>query len=357
MIDYLNLKKINLPYEKDIKTALVGVVDSGWYLYGKCVEMFEEEWSAYVGNKYCVGCGNGLDALRLVLKAWIELGKISVGDEVLVPSNTYIASILAVSDCGLVPVLVEPDEDSFLIDPIKIEKAITPKTRVVLPVHLYGQMCDMQAISKIADAHSLLVLQDCAQSHGVSFHCGTMAWSFYPSKNLGALGDAGAVTTDDKELADAVRMIANYGSSNKYIHDYKGVNSRMDEVQAAVLSIKCKNLNNDNQRRIDIAKRYTNEISNPLVKLPALKNAHVFHIFPILCEKRDELQGYLRDNGIQTQIHYPIPPHKQLAYREWNNMTFPIAERIAKEELSIPCNQSMSDEEVSFIIKAINNFR
>lgn len=356
MVDYLNLKNINQPYEKEIKAALVGVVDSGWYLYGKCVESFERQWANSVGNKYCIGCGNGLDALRLVLKAWLEMGKVSSDDEVIVPANTYIASILAISECGLVPVLVEPDEESYLINPDRVEKALTEKTKVIMPVHLYGQMCDMEALSNIAERYGLLVLQDCAQSHGLSYNYGAMAWSFYPSKNLGALGDAGAVTTDDEELACMVRKIANYGSSDKYFHEVKGVNSRMDEFQAAVLSIKCNNLENDNTLRHEIAERYKCEISNPLIKLPVIKNSHVFHVYPILCEKRDLLQQYLKDNGIQTQIHYPVPPHKQSAYREWRDLSFPIAEKIARTELSLPCNQSMSEEEVSYIIKALNNF-
>lgn len=364
MLPYLDLHSINSPYESDIKQALLGVVDSGWYLFGSQVSSFEQEWGDYNHARHCVACANGLDALRLVLRAWIEMGRLSVGDEVIVPANTYIASILAVSDNGLVPVPVEPRFDTCLIDPSHIEEHITPRTRVILPVHLYGALCDMKVVSAIAERHGLLVLQDCAQCHGMKVS-GTCAWSFYPGKNLGALGDAGAVTTDDAELAETIRRIAFYGSSRKYVHQFKGLNSRMDEFQAACLRIKLRDLDRCNVRRQQIAARYCAEISNPHVSLPVLSCfdsegnpcQSVVHIFPVFSDHRDELQQHLLDCGIQTQIHYPIPPHRQQAYSEWNNLQLPITEHISSAELSLPCNQAMTDEQVSAVIAAVNSFR
>jgi len=368
LIPYLDLHTINAPYEEDIKQALLDVVDCGWYLFGKQVSSFEQEWADYNGARYCVACANGLDALRLVLRAWIEMGFLQPGDGVIVPANTYIASILAVSDNNLVPIPVEPDPESYLIDPNTILQMIEdPKSspvypiardvriRAILPVHLYGQRCEMEAIYEIADRYNLLVLQDSAQSHGVKTR-GTCAWSFYPGKNLGALGDAGAVTTDDEALATVIRQIAFYGSVKKYVHRFKGLNSRMDELQAAVLRIKMRDLDRSNARRVKIAARFAKEINNALVTLPKAKSDHVYHIYPILAERREELQKYLLEQGIQTQIHYPIAPHKQEAYKEWNELCFPITEKIASQELSIPCNQSMTDEEVSRIIAALNSW-
>ena len=358
MIEYLNLHKINSPYESEIKSALLRVVDSGWYLFGSEVSSFEREWGTYCGKTQCVACANGLDALRLVLRAWIEMGKMSVGDEVIVPANTYIASILAVSDNGLVPVPVEPDSESYLIDAENIESVITDRTRAILPVHLYGQRCDMERIMEVARKHNLLVLEDCAQSHGIHNTLGdAQAYSFYPGKNLGALGDAGAVTTDDEELAAVIRQLAFYGSSKKYVHKYKGLNSRMDEMQAAVLRIKLRDLDRCNHIRQEIARRFSTEIVNAEIVLPKIKSEHVFHIYPVLCERRDELQQYLRDNDIATQIHYPIAPHKQEAYSEWSALSFPISEAIAARELSLPCNQSMNGEDVDRVIDTVNNFR
>lgn len=368
MIPYLPLHTINAPYESDIKQALLDVVDSGWYLFGSQVSAFEQEWADYNAARYCVACANGLDALRLVLRAWIEMGCLQPGDGVIVPANTYIASILAVSDNGLVPVPVEPDPETYLIDPTTIvqvldDPASSPSAsvarnvnvRAILPVHLYGQRCEMEAVDEVAARHHLLVLQDCAQSHGVKAR-GTCAWSFYPGKNLGALGDAGAVTTDDEALADTIRQIAFYGSVRKYVHRYKGLNSRMDELQAAVLRIKARDLDRTNQRRVEIAARFARQIVNPLVTLPRVKSDHVFHIYPILAERRDALQQYLLEQGIQTQIHYPIAPHQQEAYAEWRDLHFPITEQIAARELSLPCNQSMSDAEVSQVIAALNSW-
>lgn len=359
MIEYLNLHKINQPYEETIKKALGTVIDSGWYLLGNEVSSFEHEWALYCGMTHSVACANGLDALRLVLRAWIEMGKMKRGDEVIVPANTYIASILAVSDNGLVPVPVEPDERSFLIDPQNIVPAITPKTKAILPVHLYGQLCDMDSIMAIARRHNLLVLEDCAQSHGVTpKHLGdAQAHSFYPGKNLGALGDAGAVTTNDESLANVVRHIAFYGSSKKYVNVYKGLNSRMDEMQAAMLRVKLPDLDRCNERRREIASFLTANIRNEHILLPEERNSHVYHIYAVRCKERDLLQQYLKENGVMTMVHYPIPPHKQVAYSEWNDRSYPITEHIANEELSLPCNPSMTDDEVKTLVEIVNKFK
>lgn len=359
MIPYLDLHQLNAPYEADIKQALLNVVDSGWYLFGRQVSLFEQEWADYTAASYCAACANGLDALRLVLRAWMEMGLLHAGDGVIVPANTYIASILAVSDNGLVPVPVEPDEQTYLLDPKRVEEVLAgPQSevpiRAMLPVHLYGQQCDMPALNALALRYGLLVLQDCAQSHGIPVS-GTCAWSFYPGKNLGALGDAGAVTSDDAALIEVIRQLAFYGSERKYVHRYKGLNSRMDEVQAAVLRIKLRDLDRTNQRRREVAARYDREIVNPGLVLPVTKTIHhVYHIYPVLCERRDALQKYLAEQGIQTQIHYPIAPHQQVAYHEWRGMQLPITERIAACELSLPCNQNMTEAEVTAVIEALN---
>lgn len=383
-IEFLSLKAVNEPYEAGIKQAMSEVVDSGWYVLGKNVRQFEKDWAEYCGTRYCVGCGNGLDALRLVLLAWMELGKIAPGDEVIVPANTYIATILAVSDCGLTPVPVEPDPDTMLLSPKNIADAITAKTRVILPVHLYGQRCE---IDELVKDKGLLILEDCAQAHGVMVNGSrfmvhgsnniahstqhiahltshtahltshiSQSWSFYPTKNLGALGDAGAVTTDDAALAEMVRKIANYGSATRYVNDVKGVNSRMDELQAAILSIKLKDLDRCNERRREIAHRYNTEICNPLIVLPKVKTESVYHLYTVRCEQRDELQQYMAQRGIETQVHYPTPPHKQGAYKEWAELSFPISEKIAQTILSIPCNPALTNEEVDRIIEALNTF-
>lgn len=381
MIPYLNLHTINAPYEAQIRKALSDVIDSGWYLHGSQVKAFEKEWASYCQSDYCISCGNGLDALRLVLLSWIEMGYVRKGDEVIVPSNTFIATVLAVSQSGLKPVFVEPDPHTSLIDPKLLAKAISPKTKVIIPVHLYGQVCDLEPIFSIAQQCNLLVLEDCAQCHGVDFgrfehdemvnylpgYAHARAWSFYPGKNLGALGDAGAVTTCDASLAETISSIANYGSSTKYIHDFKGINSRMDEFQAAVLLAKLPDLDRCNSRRIEIANRYFHEIINPQISMSEIRTNSVFHIFPIFVESPDgstylqssraKLQSYLYQFGIQTQIHYPIPPHRQGAYRsEFGHLDLPIAQHLADTELSLPCNQSMTEEEVSFIIEKLNNF-
>lgn len=360
-IPYLDLLKLNAPYEAQIKQAMIDVVDSGWYLFGRQVEAFEQEWADYNGAAHCVACANGLDALRLVLRAWIELGRLQPGDGVIVPANTYIASILAVSDNGLVPVPVEPDAETYLLDARKVEEALQHQRedcpiRAMLPVHLYGQQCDMRALNSVALRYGLLVLQDCAQSHGIPV-TGTCAWSFYPGKNLGALGDAGAVTSDDSGVAEVIRQLAFYGSERKYVHKYKGLNSRMDELQAAVLRIKLRDLDATNRRRQQIAARYSAEIKHADITLPVSATVHhVYHIYPVLCNRRDELQQYLSAQGIQTQIHYPIAPHQQQAYWEWRQLSLPITEHIASCELSLPCNQTMTDDEVSAVIAAVNSF-
>lgn len=363
MIKYLDLKQITERYEPALSQAVARVVASGWYLLGNEVKRFEERFAAYCGTNHCIGVANGLDALSLIFRAYIEMGVMQEGDEVIVPANTYIASILALSENRLKPVLVEPDEVRYNIDPQKIEAAITERTRAILVVHLYGQACDMEPIQEIASRYGLKLVEDAAQAHGAYYQgkrCGALGdaagFSFYPGKNLGALGDGGAVTTSDEELATIVRRIANYGTSRKYINDYKGRNSRLDEIQAAVLSVKLEQLDADTQVRRDIALRYRKEITNPAIRLPKVANEeeHVWHIFPILTEKRDALQVYLREAGIETLIHYPVPPHQQQAYREWNHLEYPISERIHREELSIPLHPALRDEEVTAIIDALN---
>lgn len=355
----------------EIQQAVREAVDSGWYLQGERIARFEREYADYCGTKHCVSCANGLDALTLMLQAYKELGRLHDGDEVIVPANTYIATILAITENNLVPVLVEPSPLNsplapkggilegncslpFQIDDSKIEEAITEKTKAIMLVNLYGYNSYTEKIGEICKKHNLILMVDCAQSHGITLPSGAGgAWSFYPGKNLGALADAGAMTTDDDELAEVFRALANYGSSRKYVFDYLGRNSRMDEITAAVLSVKLKYLNEDNKRRQEIADLYINNIKNENILLPPREGVH--HIFPILTPQRDELQAYLREQGIGTMIHYPIPPHKQQCYKEWSNMSFPITEQIHREELSLPINQAMTDEEVFYIIDKINN--
>lgn len=315
---------------------------------------------------YCIGVGNGFDAIKLILKAYITLEKINVGDEIIVPANTYIATILAVSEVGLHPVLVEPDPKTFNIDPNKIEEKISVKTKAILAVHLYGQLADLKTIHKIAAKHNLYVFDDAAQAHGcldtekkkVGNLCHATAFSFYPGKNLGALGDAGAVTTNNKEVADLIRVLANYGSHQKYYNVHKGINSRLDELQAGVLSVKLKHLDADNEYRRKIAARYLSEINNTKIVVPTYNGSknHVFHLFVILCSKRNELQAYLKNNGIQTLIHYPIPTHLQQAYTELNKKSFPITEKIHQQALSLPISPVISNDQVSLIIKHLNQF-
>lgn len=366
MIKFLDLQKITLKYSDEIHEAVSRVIDAGWYLQGKENENFESDYSSYIGTKYAIGCANGLDALILIFRAYIELGIMQPGDEVIVPANTYIASILAISENGLIPVLVEPSFDTLQIDDTKIEEAITEKTKAILIVHLYGQCAYTDKIGSICKEFNLKLVEDNAQAHGCLFHgrkTGSLGdaagHSFYPGKNLGALGDAGAVTTNDEKLAQIVRAVANYGSHKKYVFKYCGRNSRLDEIQAAILSVKLKHLDEDASIRKSIAKYYIENINNSLIVVPVVNdwNAHVFHIFTVLTKKRDKLQKYLADSGVQTIIHYPIPPHKQECYKDWNNLSFPITEQIHNEELSLPMSPVMTEEEIKKIVELINHFR
>ena len=365
-VKFLDLKKINDRFSSEIYSSIKEVCDSGWYLRGNKTAEFERNYASYIGTSYAVGCGNGLDALSLILKAYVALGRIEAGDEVIVPANTYIASILAIVRAGLKPVLVEPDFITLQINPDLIEKAITPKTKAIMIVHLYGKCAYTDKIGEICKRHNLKLIEDNAQAHGALFKNGiktgsigdAAGHSFYPGKNLGALGDAGAVTTDDKLLADTVRSLGNYGSEKKYIFNLKGDNSRIDELQAAVLNEKLKYLDNDNATRKNIAARYLSEIKNPAVALPHKNffDSNVFHIFPVFSTQRDLLQKYLDDNGVETLIHYPIPPHKQACFPEWNNLSLPVTEIIHKTELSLPISPVMTSQEVDKVIFLINKF-
>ena len=366
MIKYLDLQKITAMHADEYREAVLAVTDSGRYLLGPAVEAFEHTYAAYIGTHHCIGCGNGLDALTLIFRAYIEMGVMRAGDEVIVPANTYIASILSITENGLTPVLVEPAIDTFQIDPSLVERAITPRTRALLLVHLYGRCAYNHTLATICQRHGLKLIEDNAQAHGCLFEgrrTGSLgdiaAHSFYPGKNLGAFGDAGAVTTNDHRLADIVRALGNYGSSRKYVFPYRGVNSRLDELQAAVLSVKLKYLDADNARRKTIARYYADNIRNPRLQLPdmAEPDAHVFHIYPLLCKDRDRLQQYLADCGIETLIHYPIPPHRQDCYPEWHTLSLPVTEQIHREELSIPLHPALSDTEIHAITEALNAFR
>ena len=366
---YLELERINAPYEVEMRRAICDVLDNGWYLQGKAVAAFEQAYAEYIGTRYCVSCANGLDALTLILRAYIELGRLQKGDEVLVPANTYIASILAITECGLKPILVEPSLQNCQMDDSLIEQAITPHTKALMLVHLYGQCAYTDRIASLCQKYNLLLIEDNAQAHGCNCQSSIVnsqfrktgslghaaGHSFYPSKNLGALGDAGAVTTDNEQLATTIRAIANYGATRKYVHDFLGRNSRMDEIQAAVLSVKLRHLDDISRRRQQVASIYINKVDNPLLRLPRMTNS-VWHIFPIFSEHRDELQLHLKQQGIETQIHYPIPPHKQRCYQKWNTMSLPVSEQISREELSIPCNETMSDDEVLKVVEALNSF-
>jgi dTDP-4-amino-4,6-dideoxygalactose transaminase len=365
MIKFLDIKKISDKNSLEIKQAVNRVIDSGWYLLGNEVKNFEENYAKFCGVKHCVGVANGLDALRLILKAYIEMGIINVGDEVIVPANTYIASLLAITDNGLIPILVEPELDSYNIDVTKIEDSITSKTKAIMIVHLYGQNSYNLHLKEICEKHNLKIIEDNAQAQGAKFgekvtgSLGDAAGtSFYPGKNLGAFGDAGAVTTDDDELARMVRILANYGSEEKYINKYAGLNSRLDEIQAAVLDIKLKYLPEDTRIRKKIALRYLSEINNSKITLPSItkEDEHVWHLFVVRTNNRAELQDYLLKNEIQTLIHYPIPPHKQLAYKHLNKLSLPITEKIHNEVLSLPISPVMTHDEVSTVITVINKY-
>lgn len=365
MIKFLDLQQVTAKYSDEIHEAVSRVIDSGWYLQGEMNATFEKHYSEYIGTKYTVGVANGLDALIWILRGYIELGVMKPGDEVIAPANTYIATILAITENGLKPVLVEPDINTYEIDDSLIEEAITPKTKAIMIVHLYGNCAYTEKIGKLCAKYNLKLLEDNAQAHGCLYNghrTGSLgdaaAHSFYPGKNLGALGDAGAVTTNDKDLAETIRALANYGSSKKYVFKYIGRNSRLDEIQAAVLDIKLKHLDEDNALRKKVAKYYIEKIKHPDIILPKVENwdRHVFHIFPIRCNRRDELQNYLSANGIQTIIHYPIPPHKQECYKEWNNLSFPITEQIHNEELSLPMSPVMTIREIEEVVSRINEF-
>lgn len=366
MISFLDLKKINLKYQEEIENKLLEVFRSGWYLLGNELKSFEANLSNYIGSKYALGVANGLDALRLIFRAYIELGIMEPGDEVIVPANTYIASILALSDNGLVPVLVEPEINTYNIDISKIEEKITSKTKAILIVHLQGRIVFSEDLKRIAEKHHLKIVEDNAQAIGAEWNniksgnLGDAAgFSFYPGKNLGALGDAGAVTTNNKELFETIRALGNYGSNQKYVNIYKGLNSRLDEIQAAVLDIKLKYIHEENDTRRKIAKRFIQEITNPKIILPenpSNEKEHVWHVFVIRTENRNELQTYLTEKGIHTIIHYPIPPHQQEAYKEMNELSFPISEKIHSEVLSLPISSVLEEKEIEVIIKAINEF-
>lgn len=365
MINFLDLKAINNQYQQELKEACARVIDSGWYIMGNELAQFETEFAAYCGTKHSIGVANGLDALILTLRAWKVLGKLQAGDEVIVQANTYIASVLAITENDLVPVLVEPNPGSYNLDPETLAAAITPNTKAILPVHLYGQLSPMPEIMAIACAHNLLVLEDCAQSHGAEINgkragnWGDAAgFSFYPGKNLGALGDAGAITTNDDELAQTLKALRNYGSHKKYENLYQGVNSRLDEIQAAMLRVKLRHLDSETARRQHIAQTYRTNISNPLITLPQVNEelAHVWHLFVVSCEQREVLQQFLASRGIQTLIHYPIPPHKQHAYSHYADLQLPLTELIHQQVLSIPLDPTMSDAAVKQVIAAMNEF-
>jgi dTDP-4-amino-4,6-dideoxygalactose transaminase len=371
MIKFLDLKKINEPYETAFQEKLESVLANGWYILGKEVQAFETNFAQYCGARYCIGVGNGLDALTLIFKGYIQLGKLQKGDGVIVPANTYIASILAILQADLVPVLVEPKLETYNIDPSLIQEKITSKTKAILAVHLYGQLAEMDAINEIASQNNLIVVEDAAQAHGCEnkfqhaltppsggWGAEAAAYSFYPGKNLGALGDGGAVVTNDVELAKTIQSLRNYGSEIKYHNEFIGVNSRLDELQAAFLNLKLPNLDSDNEKRRIIARRYLSEIKNDKIILPFwdFSNNHVFHIFVIRTKNREDLRNYLAANNIETMIHYPIPPHQQKAFESWDNLSFPITEKIHHEVLSLPISPVMTMDEVSLVIAILNKY-
>ena len=365
MIKFLELKKITALHGEEIKQAVNDVIESGWYLHNDANSRFESHFAQYIGTRHCIGVGNGLDSLTLILRAYKELGVIAEGDEIIVPANTYIATILAITDNNLKPVLVEPRLDTYQIDDSLIEKAITPRTRAIMIVHLYGRCAYTERIGELCRKYDLKLIEDNAQAHGCTYNgkrTGSLGdaagHSFYPGKNLGALGDAGGVTTDDDQLADTIRALANYGSRKRYVFDMAGRNSRMDEIQAAVLDVKLKYLDEENSRRRSNALYYIKNISNPYVCVPSESywRESVFHIFPLMTSQRDRLQSYLKENGVQTDIHYPIPPHLQRAYSQWGRPSLPVTERIHREELSLPVSQVLTEEECKEVTRLINDF-
>lgn len=365
-IPFLSLKEINEPYLEAIEEAALRVIRSGWFLLGQECARFEADFAAYCGSRFGIGVANGLDALTLILNGYRELGVLQTGDEVIVPANTYIATVLAVSQAGLTPILVEPSPETYNLDVAAMERALSPRTRAVIPVHLYGQCADMDPILALARSHGLKVIEDAAQAHGATYRerrAGSLgdaaAFSFYPGKNLGALGDGGAVTTDDSALEQTIRALHNYGSIRKYDHQLKGINSRLDELQAAVLGVKLKHLDGENAKRQQIAARYNAEIRLPSITLPRTDahNTHVWHLYVIRTRKRDALAKHLLTAGIETSIHYPVPPHKQGAYPEFADLDLPLTEAIHQEVLSLPIGPSMREEQVSRVIEAIHTFQ
>ncbi len=366
MITYLPLKQITASFEPQITDAVCRVVERGWFLLGEECAAFESEYAAYIGSNRCVACGNGYDALWLILRAYRQMGVLNDGDEVLVPANTFIASVLAITNNNLVPVFVEPNAATYLVGERELRAAVTPRCKAYMMVHLYGGCAYSDAIGDFCRERGIKIIEDNAQAHGCLYagerRTGSLGdaagHSFYPGKNLGSLGDAGAVTTDDDALAEVISSLHNYGSSQKYVHTHVGVNSRMDEIQAAVLRVKLRRLDEDNARRRAIALRYIGEIKNQSVRLPHVDdiNAHVFHIFPLMCAARDTLQKHLAALGIQTQIHYPLPPHKQECYSQWGNMSFPVAEKLSAEELSLPLHPLLTDDNIDEIVAAVNGF-
>lgn len=364
-VKFLELKQITDKYSEEIHAAVRRVIDSGWYLQGEANARFEANYANYIGTKHCVGVANGLDALRLILRAYMEQGVLQPGDEVIVPANTYIASILAITDNGLVPVLVEPSLETLQIDDRQIDTAISPRTKAIMIVHLYGRCAYTERIGEICRQHHLKLIEDNAQAHGCRYRgrrTGSLGdaagHSFYPGKNLGALGDAGAVTTDDDDLARIIRALANYGSEKKYVFAYRGLNSRLDEIQAAVLDVKLSHLEEDLELRKEVARYYIDHIRHPEVVIPQVTDweGHVFHIFPILAARRDALQNYLAQQEIQTLVHYPVPPHKQACYAEWNKFTLPVTEDIHARELSLPMSPALTREEQAYVADTINRF-
>ena len=365
MIKFLDLQRVTALHGSELQEAARQVIESGWYLQGEATTRFEQHYAEYIGTDCCVGVANGLDALRLILLGYKEMGMMKDGDEIIVPANTFIATILAITENNLVPILVEPTWENLEIDIDKVEEAITPKTRGVMTVHLYGRIAYNERLKTICQKHGLKLMEDCAQSHGCTWkgiRTGALgdaaAHSFYPGKNLGAFGDAGAVTTNDHELASIIRALANYGSTKKYVFKYAGINSRISEMDAAILDVKLKYLDEDNKNRQRLAAFYYDNIKNPLITLPArLDDANnVYHLFPVFCQFRDQLQDFLAEQGVQTLIHYPIPPHKQECYQEWNPLQLPITERICQEELSLPISQAMTLEEAAEVVNAVNAF-
>lgn len=365
MVDFLNLKRINEPYQEELIKAITKVLQSGWYTLGEEVKQFENNFANFCGTKHCIGVANGLEALQLILRGYIELKVMGQGDEVIVPANTYISTMLSITENNLIPILTEPELTSFNIDPNKIEEKITPKTKAILAVHLYGQTAKMQELAKIAQHYNLKLIEDCTQAQGAT-HYGKLAgnlgdaggFSFSPTKNLGAIGDAGAITTGDTELANIVRALRNYGENTKHKNLYRGINSRLDEIQAAILNVKLTYLQQENTKRQQVATQYLEKISNSNIILPITEknNSHVYHIFAIRSENRDALREHLTARDINTLIHYPTPPHKQPSFKMWNQEFYPITEKIHREILSLPIDPSLNEEEIQQVIEAVNGF-